>query len=483
MGTQVIPNYIGNFGAVMAPGAGEQIGQALAQFGQGIGSVIDPYEQFHTRLREAISANPDLLQRFADLAHENPDAFNSLGRMIPKDVMGSISTMTPSPESIKRRGEASSLAELEKSDPATFQRWMKARALGVTPTQEVEEEGTAPQMEALGKTPTSQLPHDLTPFQAGAVRKVSGETAQGLEVGEKMRTLTQLGQQYLDGLDDKTRQQIGAYATLPGVLSHDELLQRQQFQNDMLQERNADRIADMHQRFKESLAENMSRRTNVGTFEDWLRYDDPKVNKRAQDLADGRIPVLGDEDTKLRSMALAERALGGAERGASRAGVIGEIVKLQDEIGGKGKTGPLDPDRAKALTEVLNYDLQKLHERGGPNLKAEWTAEGGGFVQGIKRAVGAGQRLVLKDAAGQEVSADDLKSTPLNPDGVERQAVNVMLSNNPRAQAAWARIQQSGDIERGLALLREQEDAHHIPLKNGLWYTISQAINAAPQAR
>src|SRR5436190_13990970 len=125
------PPYIPQGEAFVYPGVGDQAAQAIGDLGQGIQGVIDPYHNFHRKLREAITANPDLLQRFADMAHENPDAFTSLGKLFPKDLMGKLENITPSPESIKRRAEGASLMELERTNPELFKRWMQARALGV----------------------------------------------------------------------------------------------------------------------------------------------------------------------------------------------------------------------------------------------------------------------------------------------------------------------------------------------------------------
>ena len=193
-----------------------------------------------------------------------------------------------------------------------------------------------------------------------------------------------------------------------------------------------------------------------------------------------KIPSLGPEDDKLMQMAQAEAAMGNAERGASKAQLINGIIRMRDEISGKGKTGALDDEQGKALTEVLNYQLEELHRKGGPKISAEWTAEGGGVAQKVKAFFGAGKRLILKDGTGQEVKTEDMNMVPVNPSAINPQAVSTILRSNPRALAAYSRIVQSGNMEHGLQVLQEQEAAKGVPLKSGLYWAIIQAMHIAP---
>ncbi len=137
MGTSIVPSYLGNFGAFEMPGGMENVGRNIAQLGQSVAGMIDPYLDFHTRLRESLAANPELMTRFADFANENPAAFQSISRMLPKDVAMAVSQTQPS-----------------------------AKA--------TEEAALRPALKKIGAMKESEFPSEPTIAELGAYRRLAG---------------------------------------------------------------------------------------------------------------------------------------------------------------------------------------------------------------------------------------------------------------------------------------------------------------------
>ena len=431
-GVQVVPGYLGNFGAFQVPGQMEGLGRDLAALGQGVAGVIDPHIQFHERLRDALAANPELMERFADFAANSPDAWEQMSRsrLIPRDVLEQVSRTNPT----------------------------AAGALNAA---------VRPQIQALAGKKESELPAEPTGAQIAAWGRLTGERPKSqLQREQEADALT-----FYHGIPPEERKHMAAEGQIPGLKLQEEMAFRQK----LFDERDKDRIKNRVDELRMRSAQNMADRTGVSTAEDWDDYlHNSKRMQRAKDMVAGTIPAVSQRDSLDMEMQHAytlpleqrKENLSRAEA-AHRALEYRTLDGLIEHINGSKRYAPDDEDMGKARTDLLQEQLDQIFGPGA--YKASY---------GQKRYLGIfghGNNLQITDKTGNPVDPEMLTGHPADMSQVNPQMINMRLGQNPRAQAIWQGILKGGSIEDGLRALHEKEQAARVPDANSIWMEIMNA--------
>src|SRR6266699_1563825 len=94
-------------GISVVPDWGEAVGKALSGLGERLAGSKDPYLDFHTKLREAMATNPEILEKLAGHAYLNEGSLGPAERLLPKDVLQQARARASSgqvmPEFIKQK--------------------------------------------------------------------------------------------------------------------------------------------------------------------------------------------------------------------------------------------------------------------------------------------------------------------------------------------------------------------------------------------
>lgn len=442
MGVSVIPSYLGNFGAFQVPSGMEGLGRDLAALGSGIGHVIDPYMDFHTKLRETLASNPELMERFADFRSQNPEAYAQMSRMLPPDIRSAAESTKPSLKS-------------------------------------VEEAALRPAMQKISGMKEGELPKEMTAAELGAYRRLAGGEPGQAAMARLRGDQANDARAYLGTLDPEVRQHIAALDLDSGLRMYEEMA----FREKMLNERDKDRVKDYAQELALRSASHMAEQYG-GTPEEWGTYlHDAGRQQRARDMASGKLTPVSQQDSRdmemeqYRTLPLRQRELN-LQRGdlAMRAVRQKSIEHIMDRINGTGKYPPADEDMQRELIPALQEEMDQQY---GPGKFRVGVQPRGKFL-GVHPY---GSKVQITDEHGNALDPGSLHGMQTNWSQVDPNAIGMRLGGNPRAREAWIRIVQSGNIERGLESLYQQEVSQgKTPLQNSLWMEIMNAARtgAAP---
>src|SRR6267143_3478170 len=79
-------------GVTVLPDWGPQLAAAFSNIGKGVSHIISPDLEFHEKFRDAVAANPKILEDLTDYAYLNNGSLGPLGDKIPRDIAADIHT-------------------------------------------------------------------------------------------------------------------------------------------------------------------------------------------------------------------------------------------------------------------------------------------------------------------------------------------------------------------------------------------------------
>ena len=292
------------------PGPEQILAPAFQQIMTGLQQYLQPNRAFQEKMRAEIAANPDLLQKLADLNTINPGVLNQMGFGPLTGVIGGT------PQSIQSQFQ-------QENRPAILGA-LKGETEAKSAASTVDVAGSRAIMEAIGKDPT--LSYDA------AVRSLTGETptvraqlpAQkakaevtrvqeeaSLEAIKRLPPTDQIHWRsvsrrfirgdMLPGEEESYLSRPETAAAFKAAVDVETANLDRQARND-----NANRSGNgTTDTFKDSRAYNQYDKSGgVGTIEGWREFlFTPTVRQRGMALARGEIPAKTPEDLELKAIA------------------------------------------------------------------------------------------------------------------------------------------------------------------------------------
>src|SRR5258706_317809 len=159
-------------GVTVLPDFGAQLGQALARLGSASADIVNPHREFQDKFREAASANPEIIQKLADLTLTNTFLPKIYTRLLPRDVLDAVFSTEPSPEAYKQKAAMDRAALLTNDQRLALG---GSVLTGQSATEAAKELVQAPVIPRVAGQAPGTVPTTLA--EQGAQRIVGGMTA------------------------------------------------------------------------------------------------------------------------------------------------------------------------------------------------------------------------------------------------------------------------------------------------------------------
>jgi len=345
-------------GAIVLPDWGAQAGEALAKLGSGLADIVNPNRKFHEAIRQAVSTNPEIIQKLADLTLTNTFLPAAYTRMLPRDVLDAVFSTEPTPEAYKQKAAMDRAAQLTNDQRLALG---TSRLTGQTATEGALDLVRAPEVPRVAGQAPGTIPTTLA--EQGAQRAVGGMTA-GQAAADMITAQLGPGAQEFMGVMKQHDAEHGTDFYNRMAAEHFSLLNEEQNRMSM-----ADRILllNMHQQDRIDTIQmheadsRYNKSGGMGSPELWraLLYD-PKTQRRLEEIrATG--PKTSDDRDLIR-MESYRRSAGELQERASYMSSVVTRDGLLDNINGNPAKKILPDDDTKRPGDIAAINAELVFE-------------------------------------------------------------------------------------------------------------------------
>lgn len=396
------------------PGAGAQVGQALAGLGRGVSQIISPNQERRRALKDAIAANPELASQLALLG---PEVLEGLG--LGDVLTGTIGATPLSADALLEQLRRRSLTGISPKIQGELEEFLRAKAVGTTP---VELARQPPVAAGIRRVATDK---DLV--QRAAERELTGQTAGQRARDDLVADVSVRAQTAVSSLPKDVAGEGSIRATLPGFFGREDLQARLDAQLQLFNARSLADFLTARDRLFLTNAIDSAQRDPVASVPAWQAYyQNPG---RALALSRGEITPENDIDTELIAIINSRRSKSVTER-------IEELAIVNQGLEtALGLLEGLDADdpEARGLIDTLNSFFLQAHDLGAPRFTVNVGLRPSKGVLGtifenpslssVIPFVGGGGEpndIFITDEGGNEVSPETAVAATLNFRGFGR---------------------------------------------------------------